>query len=595
MVTRWDSDLFLSNRKNLEKPPQIYLISIDGGEACPLTNIKGIIGSYAWSPDGKQLLCQVRKIDKEVLERERDPQKKELGVVSRQYDRPFYKFDGIGYLPHERWHLWVVNARTGSAKQITDHKIFDEGGPPAWSPDGKKIVFTSNRSVDPDIQIEEIDLFTIGSQGGKMKKIPAPVGRKAMPVYSHDGKWIAYFGREGKGNWWKNTSLWIVPSDGSAPPRNLTENYDVQIDAHTLTDMGGQEMVPPIWSKGDDRILFTVDKNGSTTLNSIDRQGQNLQEIVGSPGAVGSVTLDKGQTRIGFLQASLTDPGQVYCLDLGTGKTRQITRLNSWLNLIDLGTIEETWFKGSDANNLQGWILKPPGFNPRRKYPSILEIHGGPLLQYGHHFMFEFFFLAASGNVVYFCNPRGGQGYGEDHSKAIWGAWGTVDYKDVMKWADLVSKKPYISKSKMGVTGGSYGGYMTLWIIGHTKRFKAAVAQRVVSNFISMWGTSDGNWMFQQVLNDIPPYKDPMNAWDRSPMKYIENVVTPTLIIHSESDHRTPIEQGEQAYIALRTRGVATKMVRFPNEPHGLSRDGRTDRKIVRLNEILGWFEKHLG
>jgi dipeptidyl aminopeptidase/acylaminoacyl peptidase len=195
---------------------------------------------------------------------------------------------------------------------------------------------------------------------------------------------------------------------------------------------------------------------------------------------------------------------------------------------------------------------------------------------------------------VHFCNPRGGRGYGEEHAKAIWGNWGDADYRDLMAWTDFIEQQPYISKKRMGVTGGSYGGYMTVWIIGHTDRFKAAVTQRCVSNLVSMWGSSDLNWIFQEVLNDKPPFQDLDKFWEHSPIKYIGNAITPTLVIHSENDLRCPIEQGEQVFVALKTLGVDTEMVRFPGEFHGLSRDGRTDRRIVRLNHIVRWFDTYL-
>jgi dipeptidyl aminopeptidase/acylaminoacyl peptidase len=215
-------------------------------------------------------------------------------------------------------------------------------------------------------------------------------------------------------------------------------------------------------------------------------------------------------------------------------------------------------------------------------------------VQYGNFFMHEFYYLAAHGYVVYFCNPRGGKGYGEKHSKAIWNNWGTADYDDLMAWADLVQRKPYIDRKRMGVTGGSYGGYMTNWIIGHTNRFKSAVTQRSVSNFISMYGSSDVNWAFQYELGDQPPWENFANYWRQSPIKYIGNVKTPTLVIHSEQDLRCAIEQGEQVFVALKKLGVNTEMVRFPDEPHGLSRGGRTDRRIERLKHILRWFDRYL-
>ncbi len=227
-------------------------------------------------------------------------------------------------------------------------------------------------------------------------------------------------------------------------------------------------------------------------------------------------------------------------------------------------------------------------------YPSILEIHGGPRVQYGNLFMHEFYYLAAQGYVVYFCNPRGGQGYGEVHSKAITNNWGTVDYADLMVWADLVQQKPYVDPDRMGVTGGSYGGYMTNWIIGHTDRFRAAVTQRSVSNMISMYGSSDFNWTFQAEFGDQPVWENMENSWRQSPLKYIGNVKTPTLVIHSENDMRCEMEQDEQVFVALKKLGVDTEMVRFPGEPHGLSRGGRTDRRVARLEGILGWFGRYL-
>jgi dipeptidyl aminopeptidase/acylaminoacyl peptidase len=282
-------------------------------------------------------------------------------------------------------------------------------------------------------------------------------------------------------------------------------------------------------------------------------------------------------------------------MSAGQEHDRALTRINrALLDGIDLGQIEEVWIKGRDGNDIQGWILKPPGFDPAKKYPSILEIHGGPLTQYGKFFMHEFYFLAAQGYVVHFSNPRGGRGYGEAHGKAIWGGWGDADYADLMAWTDYVEKLPYIDAGRMGVTGGSYGGYMTVWIIGHTQRFKAAAAQRCVSNFVSMWGSSDFNWTFQQVLDDKPPFEDLQKFWDHSPIKYIGNAKTPTLVLHNEFDLRCPIEQGEQVFVALKTLGVESEMVRFPDEFHGLSRTGRTDRRIVRLKHIAGWFNRHL-
>ncbi|OGO66500.1 MAG: hypothetical protein A2030_01345 [Chloroflexi bacterium RBG_19FT_COMBO_50_10] len=595
---RWSPDgsqiAFLSDRGDKDKPAQIYLIPITGGEARRLTQIDGEMGNLSWSPNGKQILCTVRKLDAETLEREKDERKKKLGVVSRQYDRLFYKLDGYGYLPHERRHIWTVDAQTGKAKQLTDDAVLDEDFP-TWSPDGKWIAFASNRTENPDLSPDCSDIYIMPAGGGKFRKIEGPVGDKYLPAFSPNGKWIAYLGSEGEGLGYKNASLWVVPADGSKAARNLTEKHDLHIDSSTINDIGAPERMAPTWSKDGKRIFFNTVLHGSAKLSSISASGDDLRDEIGEGGVVGSFTFDREQRILAYFYGRIHDPVQIVARSMKNGKERQITQLNrKLLDGIDLGNVEEVWFKGPDKNDVQGWIIKPPGFDPANKYPSIMEIHGGPLTQYGNIFMHEFYFLAAHGYVVYFCNPRGGRGYGEEHAKAIYGDWGRADYADLMAWADYIEKLPYIDPQRMGVTGGSYGGYMTVWIIGHTQRFKAAATQRCVSNFISMWGSSDFNWAFQQELGNKPPFEDLQNYWEHSPIAYIGNARTPTLVLHNEFDLRCPIEQGEQVFVALKKLGVESEMVRFPDEFHGLSRSGRTDRRMARLNHILRWFEKYL-
>ncbi len=586
---------FLSNRADKEKPPQLYLIRIDGGEARPLSSIQGSIGAFSWAPDGKAILCSVQKTDAEELEREKDEQKKKLGVVDRRYERLFYKLDGAGYLPKERTHLWTVDAASGKARQLTDHAVYDEQAP-AWSPDGKWIVFISNRSAEPDLRPNADELFVMPAKGGALRLIATPAGPKSQPSFSPDGKWLAYFGTDSEELEYKNTGLWIVPADGSTAAINLTGTYDLHVSAWTINDMGEPEMMPPTWTNDSRSIFFQVSIHGSTILMKTDMSGSQPETIIAEGGVAGSYSLDRGQKSLVYFWGQMDDPGQVMLLDLNTRKTRQLTHVNrGLLDQIHLSQVKEVWYKGADGNDLQGWIMTPPDFSADKKYPSILEIHGGPRLQYGSFFMHEFYYLAAQGYVVYFTNPRGGRGYGEAHTQAIWRDWGNADHADLMAWADVVQNEPYIDAMRMGVTGGSYGGYMTVWIIGHTHRFHAAVAMRCVSNFVSMWGSSDFNWTFQNEIGGLPPYEDLDNFWKHSPIAYIGNASTPTMVMHNEFDLRCPIEQGEQVFVALKKLGVETEMIRFPDEFHGLSRSGRTDRKIARLNHIRRWFDRYLN
>lgn len=597
---KWSPDgsriAFVSNRQ-AEDQPQIHVIPFGGGEARPLTDLKGEFATFEWSPDGTQLVCQFRKKDQAAIEREEDEQKKKLGVVSRHVTRAFFKLDGRGFLPEECWHLWTIDADTGEGTQLTSGDVHDETWP-SWSPDGSEIVFLSNRSEDPDLDPDAVDLFVMPAAGGDFRKIEMPVGPKFDPGFSPDGRWIAYAGREGRGEWWRNTSLWIVPADGSGEVGNLTGQLDVHVSNATINDLpGGLPMTPPTWSKDSQRIHFQVSRHGNTTLHAIGLDGdrESYATVIGADGVVGAFSLDDAQSTLAYMHAGMGTPAQVWVRDVPAGEPRQLTHFNEdLLQERDLGEIEEVWFEGAAGDELQGWILKPPAFDEAQQYPAILEIHGGPRVQYGNLLMHEFYFLAAQGYVVFFSNPRGGQGYGEAHAKVTWNDWGAPAFDDLMAWTDFVQSKPYVDESRLGVTGGSYGGYMTNWIIGHTDRFKAAVTQRSVSNLISMYGSSDFNWMFQYEFRDEPPWENLENYWRQSPMKYIGNAKTPTLVIHSEQDLRCAIEQGEQVFVALKKLGVDTELVRFPDESHGLSRGGRTDRRIDRLNHILRWFDRYL-
>ncbi len=585
---------FLSNRDD-ERQPQVYLIPADGGEARRLTDLEGTIEAFEWSPDRRRLVLQFREKDKDEIEREKDKTKKKLGLVSRRITRVFFKEDAVGFLPHGRWHLWTVDTKSGKAHALTSGEVYDERFP-AWSPDGAQVAFTSNRSPDPDLDPDAIDLYVVTVKDGRVRKVPTPAGPKAYPSFSPDGRWIAYYGRDGKNEDWKAMRLWIVPAAGRGKAICLTRGFDFNVSPWTIADLGSLPQVPPTWSRDGERLYFQVAHHGSTALESVRVSSRpEVSDVIPGPGVVGAFGFDRDQERLLYFHADIRNPCEVVARDMASGRSRVLVNPNAdLLRGIDLGEVEEVWFKGAARNDLQGWILKPPGFDPRKKYPSILEIHGGPRTQYGNFFMHEFYYLAAQGYVVYFANPRGGQGYGEEHCRAIWRDWGGADYDDLMAWVDFVEEKPYIDRVRMGVTGGSYGGFMTNWIIGHTDRFKAAVTQRCVSNFLSMYGSSDFNWAFEVEVAGKPPWEDFANYWRQSPIAYIGSAKTPTLVIHNEEDHRCAIEQGEQVFVALKRRGVPTEMVRFPGEPHGLSRTGRTDRRVTRLEAIAEWFDRYL-
>lgn len=598
---RWSPDgrtlALLSNRGN-EEQAQLYLIPVDGGEARPLTELKGHFANYEWSPDGTKFVCQFRKKDADALEREKDETKKKLGVSYRHITRTDYKFDGAGYLPRERWHVWVIDAETGAAMQLTDGD--KDETEPRWSPDGEHILFNSNRSDRPDMDLDATELYLIPAAGGEMRLLETRPGRKFAAVFSPDGRHIAYLGRDKPGRWYQNARLYVAPIDGGGA-RDISGGIDLHLSGSTNGDVFNESSPSlPVWSADGKRIYIGASWRGNEPLVSLALFEPNDEPlwVVNEPGVLGGYTFDRERRRAAYLWSTLDDPAQLLVRDIhedGTaGAPRTLTALNPWLTEIETGEIEEVWFKGHDGFDLHGWILKPPGFDPSQKYPSILQIHGGPQTQYGNIYMHEFHYLAAAGYVVYWSNPRGSQGYGENVTGAIYGQWGTVDYDDVMAWADHVAKLPYIDTDRMGVTGGSYGGYMTTLIIGRTHRFKAAVAQRVVSNFLSFYGSSDLNAGLEHLAGTAAPWDDMATCWAQSPISYIGNARTPTLVIHSENDHRCDQEQGEQVFVALRRLGVDTELLLLPGESHGVSRGGRTDRRIARLEHMLGWFERYL-
>ncbi len=593
---RWSPDgrtlAFLSNRGS-EEQAQLYLLPADGGEARPLTDLKGSFANFEWSPDGTRLVCQFRQKDADALEREKDESKKKLGISFRQITRADYKFDGAGYLPQERWHIWVIDAATGQATQLTDGD--KDETEPRWSPDGQSILFTSNRGERPDMELDETELYLVPAAGGEMQMVTTRPGRKFGATFSPDGQHIAFLGRDQFGRWYQNARLYVAGLDGGGAT-DVSGRFDLHLAPATTGDVVSDAApITPVWSADGRRVFCLATARGNQAIVAFDAFDPDAEPewLIDGPGVAGGFTFDRARTRLATIWATPTDAAQV-CVRDADGTTRTLTALNPWLDEVALVAPEEVWFKAADGYDLHGWVLKPPGFDPTQRYPSILQIHGGPQMQYGNFLTHEFHYLAAAGYVVYWSNPRGSQGYGEAHAGAIYGQWGTVDYDDVMAWADYMAAQPYIDPERMGVTGGSYGGYMTTLIIGRTQRFKAAVAQRVVSNFLSFYGSSDLNAGLEHLAGTAAPWDDVAGCWAQSPISAIGNARTPTLVIHSENDYRCDQEQGEQVFIALRRLGVDTELLLLPGESHGVSRGGRTDRRIARLEHMLSWFERYL-
>ncbi len=569
---------------------QLCTIPMSGGDARPLTDMNGSIGSFQWSPEGRQIVLAFRK----------EGEGPKVPVV-RLITRLVYKDMVEGFLPTERYHIWLVDAATGGARQLTegdDHQNLS----PCWSPDGREIAFISNRSPEPDLTPYDNDIYMMKVSDGDLRKLETPQGQKDGLSYSPDGRWLAYYcdmdlvdiqyHKEKR-----QPAVWIVPADGTGKAQKVTEPFDVEVGNWILSDVAGiliAPTTPPTWSQDSGLLYFEVDDHGKQSLVSIavGRNGSKLETIVGDKGAVVGFTLDKKGERLAYIWGDEKNPADVWVRDMTTGKSCQLTGINAdLLSARKLGEIEEVRMLGPSGNELQGWVLKPPDFDETKKYPLVLLIHGAPT-QWGYLFTFHSQFLAANGYVVTYCNPRGSMGYGKECRNAVENVGPWACYDDLMAWVDAFEKKPYVDRERMGVSGISYGGYMSNWIIGHTNRFKAAVPISSLSNWVSWYGTLDLWFIAEQGVGWCrTPWNDFDDYWRYSPMKYIGNARTPTLIIHSEGDYRCCPEQAEQVFTALRRQRVDTEMLLLPEESHF---PRRVDRQVAVWSHMLRWFDRYL-
>lgn len=597
---RWSPDgMTVAFLRTVNDQTQIWVIPVDGGEARQLTELdKGSLSGLAWSPDSQRLAFCFRPTHPDWTQKARK-EREACGKSTppRLITRVWYRLDGVGFLD-ERQHLRVCDVATGEVQQITDGDADDDS--PCWSPDGSKIAFVSNRSEDPAETPYEVDLWWVAPEGGKLHKIETPPGYKGGLAWSPDGSMIAYVGVETEEDPWvpQHDRLWVVSPEGG-DARCLTAGLDRTVGNATLSDTREAHLESaPLWSRDSKRLYLLTSDRGSCHLTTVGARGGEPTPLTEGALDVAAVSADRDGTVFGLLVATPTRPAEVYLgtLERDDLELRQITRFNNlWLEDVALSEPEELWFTTDDETEIQGWLLKPPDFDAQGRYPLVLYIHGGPHAQYGHTFFHEFQWLAAQGYVVLYTNPRGSSGYTERFMTAIRGNWGELDYHDVMAAVDEVASRPYIDEARLAVAGGSYGGYMTNWIIGHTDRFKCAVTDRSVVNLESMFGTcdvafrSDGYWPGN-------PWDDPEALRRQSPLRYLSNVKTPVLIIHSEGDLRCPIEQAEQLFTALKRLKADVVFVRYPQETsHGLSRGGPPDLRLDRLARIGEWLDKHLS
>ena len=590
---------FLADRDEKGKR-QLWLLPLSGGEATRLTSGETGVNDYAWSPDSTRLVFtrgEKHPPTPEATQPELPAARVTDDVLT--LDRIRNKADGRGWIFNTRTHLWLVDVH-GDETRLTGGD-YDETSP-AWSPDGTQIAFVSRRIADADF-VNTSDLYVIPAGGGEVRLVPTPPGPLDAPVWSPDGTSVAYTGTGQANAVGSNTDLWIVPAHpvNMADPahastaRALTNHMDLSIGLDVSSDSRASlSGMRPTWSPDGTSLSVVASTRGVSPLWHVTREGE-MTQIIGGVRQVQSVAADAAGSTFALNIGDARSPGEVYVVSEGQ-ELRRLTDVNGvFFDTVTLVTPEAFTYTGPKGWEVQGWLMKPTGYTEGQTYPCVLEIHGGPHTAYGEAFIYEFQLLAAQGWGVLALNPRGSTGYGEAFTKASDDDWGGDDYRDLMAGMDAaLAHVPWIDPARLGVTGGSYGGYMTNWIITQTDRFRAAVTQRSICNMVSKWGTSDNGYFGNDLQWGGPPWENMAFYLDRSPLTHVKNVVTPLLILHSERDLRCPIEQGEQFFTALSYLRREVQMVRFPDEGHELSRSGQPLHRLERLNRIIGWFRDHL-
>ncbi len=588
---RWSPEgstlAFTSNRDG--DAAALYVMPVGGGEARKLAGLEEDITQLAWSPDGASVAFVARVPD--AAYDEKDEKRRE----PRRFTRLQYKLDNVGWTADRPQHVFTVRA-DGSAEPVQLTAGDAEDAAPAWSPDGATLAFVSARHPDWDLE-SVTDVYLVDAAGGDPRRLTQGGGSFARVSWSADGSRLAATRYPGVYDDPKHGQVAVVDA-GSGEVRLLTEALDRNCEPYPSS----QE---PIWD-GDD-VLFTAEDRGRTHVYRVAADGARPPELaVGGERVVSGFDMAGG--RLVFAAGEVTALDELFVAGVsgGSDAERRLTRVGeSFRAGRDLSAAERFTATSADGTEVEAWIMRPAAFEPGAKYPTLLNIHGGPFSQYDVGFFDEFQVYAGGGYAVVFCNPRGSSGYSEEWARAIRGAgtgaaddpgpgWGSVDYEDCMAAVDEAARRfDFVDGERLGVIGGSYGGFMTSWIVGHTDRFKAAVSERAVNHFVSQWGSSDFGWDFKGYTGDFL-YENVEAYLKMSPATYAENIHTPLLILHSENDLRCPIEQGEHLFVTLRLLKRPVEMVRFPVESHELTRSGNPAHRVQRFRIVLEWFDRYL-
>lgn len=558
-------------------PAQLWVLPAAGGEPRQLTSLKRGVDGFSWSPDGSRI-CLVASSGAPSGEKD-DP------MAPRVIETLRYKFNGRGFTYNRRRHLFVVPRDGGDVLQLTDGPWEDED--PAWSPDGAFIAFSAARHDDFEFDLAS-DIYVVPSAGGEVRRITETRGGAASPAFSPDGQWIAYAGSERSESMPSHRRIFLVPAAGGSQ-RPLGD-----LD-RTLHGESGLS-----WSEDGARIYGLYEDEGRVALLSLEVGSGAVLGDRETPQQILDYVLTADEEVVS-IATSATQPSEVYRAPF-TGGRLEMERLtglhDEWLSEVAISDMQPFTAESQDGTEVPCWVVVPKGASAAAAASTrgLLKIHGGPYAQFGYSFNHEFQWYVSQGYAVILCNPRGSAGYSEEWARSLGRERGILDYQDVMACTDAaLAQFPFIDPARLAVNGGSYGGYMTSWIVGHTDRFQVACSEAAPNNLYSMSGSSDLAGSNHRLVYGFTAQEDPAFYYERSPISYAKNVVTPLLIIHSEEDLRVSIEQGEQLFVALRLLRRKVRFVRFPGENHGLPRGGRPSHRLQRLGFIREWFDEHLS
>jgi dipeptidyl aminopeptidase/acylaminoacyl peptidase len=584
------------------QPAQIYLLSMDGGEARPLTDLPKGASGLAWAPNSQRIAFLSTTLAKDFDKKKDGEEESDVRVIAKAA----YRMNGEGYIDPERpSHIWTVPAAAmpagaQKATQVTSGEFSESDI--VWSRDGAKIYFTSNRVREPYYEPPHDEIYVVGDDGktAKVAGIDGPIQATSL---SPSGTQIVFVGSLNRGEGlpqrsYSQPDLFITSTEPGAVPRNLTAAYDFDIGG----GVGGDQAPPrgggsssPYWSADGRSIFVDSAEEGRANLKRVDAETGKVEPVTNGDQSVFSYSATPDGSKAAVLVSTPTNIGDLYMLDSASGHLERLTHSNDELFAeLNVTKPEMIWYKSFDGRRIQAWVQKPPDFEPGKKYPLILDIHGGPHSAYGYTFDHEFQWMAAKGYVVLYPNPRGSTSYGQEFGNLIQYAYPGDDFKDLMAGVDELVARGWVDPDKLGVTGGSGGGVLTNWTIGHTTRFKAAVSQRSIADWRDFWYTADFT-LFTTFWFRGAPWEQEADFKERSPITYVDKITTPLMLIEGESDFRTPPGAGgEQMFRALKYLKKPVVMVRFPGETHELSRSGKPVHRVERLEHIVAWFDKYL-